>query len=65
MAGACGAVLAVVYPMTTSATGLFLGKAFVVCVIAAIAAWTARETHKVPMNDLGNIGLRRSVTAAV
>jgi MFS family permease len=38
---------------------------FVVCVIAAIAAWTARETHKVPMNDLGNIGLRRSVTAAV
>jgi MFS family permease len=26
------------------------------CVIAAIAAWTARETHNVPMNDLGAKG---------
>ena len=31
---------------------------FVVCVIASIAAWTARETHKVPMHDLGNVALR-------
>ena len=25
-----------------------------VCVIAAIAAWTARETYRVRMHDLGN-----------
>ena len=31
---------------------------FVVCVIASIAAWTSRETHKVPMHDLGKVGLR-------
>ncbi|HEX4616172.1 MAG TPA: MFS transporter [Stellaceae bacterium] len=38
---------------------------FVVCVIASIAAWTARETHMVPMHDLGNVALRPSVTAAI
>jgi MFS family permease len=31
---------------------------FVVCVIASIAAWTARETHTVPMHDLGKTALR-------
>ena len=31
---------------------------FVVCVIASIAGWTARETHKVPMHDLGKVALR-------
>jgi hypothetical protein len=30
----------------------------VVCVIASIAAWTARETHTVPMHDLGKTALR-------
>ncbi|RZL93142.1 MAG: MFS transporter, partial [Variovorax sp.] len=24
-----------------------------ICVVAAISAWTARETHRVHMNDLG------------
>jgi hypothetical protein len=38
---------------------------FVVCVIASIAAWTARETHTVPMHDLGKVALRPSVTAAI
>jgi MFS family permease len=32
---------------------------FVVCVIASIAAWTARETHTVPMHDLGKAALHR------
>jgi len=36
MAGACGALLSVVYPITTSVTGLILGKAFVVCVIGGL-----------------------------
>jgi MFS family permease len=35
-------------PATVGAIALF------VCVIAAIAAWTARETYRVHMNDLGN-----------
>jgi hypothetical protein len=26
-----------------------------ICVVAAIAAWTARETYRVHMNDLGNM----------
>ena len=38
---------------------------FVVCVIASIAAWTARETYTVPMHDLGKIALRPSVTAVI
>ena len=25
-----------------------------ICVVAAIAAWTARETYRVHLNDLGN-----------
>ncbi len=36
MAGACGALLSVVYPISTSMTGLLLGKAFVVCVIGGL-----------------------------
>jgi MFS family permease len=28
--------------------------ALAICIVAAIAAWTARETYRVPMNDLGN-----------
>jgi branched-chain amino acid transport system permease protein len=38
MAGACGALLAMVYPVTTSMTDLFLGKAFVVCVIGGLGS---------------------------
>jgi branched-chain amino acid transport system permease protein len=38
MAGACGSLLAVVYPITSSMTGLFLGKAFVVCVIGGLGS---------------------------
>ncbi len=38
MAGACGSLLAVVYPVTSSMTGLFLGKAFVVCVIGGLGS---------------------------
>ena len=36
MAGACGALISVVFPITTSVTGLFLGKAFVICVIGGL-----------------------------
>lgn len=36
MAGACGALVAVVFPISTSLTGLFLGKAFVICVIGGL-----------------------------
>jgi hypothetical protein len=38
---------------------------FLVCVVASIAAWTARETHKVPMHDLGKAVSAPGVTAAV
>ena len=38
MAGACGALVSVVYPITTSVTGLFLGKAFVICVIGGLGS---------------------------
>jgi len=38
MAGACGALVAVVFPITTSVTGLFLGKAFVICVIGGLGS---------------------------
>jgi MFS family permease len=38
---------------------------FVVCVIASIAAWTARETHTVPMHDLGKVTLSPTLTAAI
>jgi len=36
MAGACGALVAVVFPVSTSLTGVFLGKAFVICVIGGL-----------------------------
>jgi branched-chain amino acid transport system permease protein len=36
MAGACGALVAVIFPVSTSLTGLFLGKAFVICVIGGL-----------------------------
>jgi branched-chain amino acid transport system permease protein len=38
MAGACGALVSVVFPITTSVTGLFLGKAFVICVIGGLGS---------------------------
>lgn len=36
LAGACGALMALVFPITTNISGLFLGKAFVVCVIGGL-----------------------------
>ena len=36
LAGACGALLAMVFPITTNISGLLLGKAFVVCVIGGL-----------------------------
>lgn len=36
MAGACGVLLAVVYPVTTNSTGQLLGKAFIVCVVGGL-----------------------------
>ena len=38
MAGAAGAVFAMVYPITTNLTGAFLGKAFVICVIGGLGS---------------------------
>jgi len=38
MAGAAGAVFAIVYPITTNLTNTFLGKAFVVCVIGGLGS---------------------------
>jgi len=38
MAGACGTVLAIVYPITSNMTDLYLGKAFVVCVIGGLGS---------------------------
>ncbi len=38
MAGAAGAVFAMVFPVTTNLTGAFLGKAFVVCVIGGLGS---------------------------
>jgi branched-chain amino acid transport system permease protein len=38
MAGAAGAVFAMVYPVTTNLAGPFLGKAFVVCVIGGLGS---------------------------
>lgn len=38
MAGAAGAVFALVYPITTNLTNTFLGKAFVVCVIGGLGS---------------------------
>lgn len=36
MAGATGSLVAVVFPVTTNFTGLYLGKAFVICVIGGL-----------------------------
>jgi len=36
LAGACGALMATVFPVTTNLSGLLLGKAFVVCVIGGL-----------------------------
>ena len=36
LAGACGALMALVFPITTNISGLILGKAFVVCVIGGL-----------------------------
>jgi len=38
MAGACGVLFAVAFPVTTNVTGLLLGKAFVVCVIGGLGS---------------------------
>ena len=38
MAGATGAIFAMVYPVTTNLTGAYLGKAFVVCVIGGLGS---------------------------
>ena len=38
MAGAAGAVFAMVFPVTTNLTGTFLGKAFVICVIGGLGS---------------------------
>lgn len=38
MAGAAGALFAMVYPVTTNLTGTYLGKAFVVCVIGGLGS---------------------------
>jgi branched-chain amino acid transport system permease protein len=38
MAGACGSLMAIVFPITTNITGLLLGKAFVICVIGGLGS---------------------------
>jgi len=38
MAGATGAIFAIVYPVTTNLSGAYLGKAFVVCVIGGLGS---------------------------
>jgi len=38
MAGAAGCLMAVVFPFSPSMTGLFLGKAFIVCVIGGLGS---------------------------
>lgn len=38
MAGATGAVFAVIFPVTTNLSGLYIGKAFVVCVIGGLGS---------------------------
>ena len=38
MAGACGALFAMTFPVTTNVTGAYLGKAFVVCVIGGLGS---------------------------
>jgi branched-chain amino acid transport system permease protein len=38
MAGACGVLFAVAFPVTTNISGLLLGKAFVICVIGGLGS---------------------------
>jgi len=38
MAGAAGTIFAMVFPVTTNLTGIFLGKAFVICVIGGLGS---------------------------
>ena len=38
MAGAAGAIFAMVFPVTTNVAGQYLGKAFVVCVIGGLGS---------------------------
>lgn len=38
MAGAAGVIFAVIFPTTTSVSGVYLGKAFVVCVIGGLGS---------------------------
>jgi branched-chain amino acid transport system permease protein len=38
MAGAAGVIFAVIFPVTTNMTGIYLGKAFVVCVIGGLGS---------------------------
>ncbi|MCP1673571.1 branched-chain amino acid transport system permease protein [Natronocella acetinitrilica] len=38
MAGAAGVIFAMVFPVTTNLTGMYLGKAFVVCVIGGLGS---------------------------
>ena len=38
MAGATGAIFAMVYPVTTNLSGIYLGKAFVICVIGGLGS---------------------------
>jgi len=38
MAGAAGSLMSVIYPVTTNLSGLFLGKAFIVCVIGGLGS---------------------------
>lgn len=38
MAGAAGSVFAMVFPVTTNLSGVFLGKAFIVCVIGGLGS---------------------------
>lgn len=49
------ALFATVAPPGSQNVPLVVGAiAFAICVIAAAAAWSARETYRVQMNDLGN-----------
>ena len=38
MAGATGAIFAMIYPVTTTLSGAYLGKAFVVCVVGGLGS---------------------------
>ena len=49
------ALFAAIAPPGSTHVPLIIGAcAFGICAIAAIAAFTARETYRIPLNDLGN-----------